>query len=25
VTSLEGEDAMDVWQETVLRVLQLWV
>jgi hypothetical protein len=25
VASLEGEDAFDVWQETVLRVLQLWV
>ncbi len=25
VAELEGEDALDVWQETVLRVLQLWV
>ena len=25
VAPLEGEDAFDVWQETVLRVLQLWV
>jgi hypothetical protein len=25
VAELEGEDAFDVWQETVLRVLQLWV
>lgn len=25
VTELEGEDAMDAWQETVLRILQLWV
>jgi hypothetical protein len=25
VASLEGEDALDVWQETVLRILQLWV
>jgi hypothetical protein len=25
VTSLEGEEAFDVWQETVLRILQLWV
>lgn len=25
VAALEGEDALDVWQETVLRVLQLWV
>ncbi len=25
VTGLEGEDAFDVWQESVLRVLQLWV
>ena len=25
VGELEGEDAFDVWQETVLRVLQLWV
>jgi hypothetical protein len=25
VAELEGEDAFEVWQETVLRVLQLWV
>lgn len=25
VAELDGEDALDVWQETVLRVLQLWV
>jgi hypothetical protein len=25
VAELEGEDAFDVWRETVLRVLQLWV
>jgi hypothetical protein len=25
VAALEGEDAFDVWQETVLRILQLWV
>jgi hypothetical protein len=25
VASLEGEDAVDVWQETALRVLELWV
>ena len=25
VAALEGEDALDVWQETVLRVLQDWV
>ena len=25
VAELEGEDALDVWQESVLRVLQLWV
>jgi hypothetical protein len=25
VAALEGEDALDVWQETVLRILQLWV
>ena len=25
VAELEGEDAFDVWQETVLRILQLWV
>lgn len=25
VAQLEGEDAFDVWQESVLRVLQLWV
>jgi hypothetical protein len=25
VAELEGEDALDVWQETVLRILQLWV
>lgn len=25
VAELEGEDAFDVWQETLLRVLQLWV
>lgn len=25
VAALEGEDAFDVWQETVLRTLQLWV
>lgn len=25
VYALDGEDAFDVWQETVLRVLQLWV
>jgi hypothetical protein len=25
VTALEGEEAFDVWQETVLRILQLWV
>jgi hypothetical protein len=25
VATLEGEDAFDVWQETVLRILQLWV
>jgi hypothetical protein len=25
VTTLEGEDAFDVWLETVLRILQLWV
>ena len=25
VAELEGEDAFDVWQETALRVLQLWV
>jgi hypothetical protein len=25
VAELEGEDALDVWQETVLRVLELWV
>jgi hypothetical protein len=25
VAALEGEDPFDVWQETVLRVLQLWV
>jgi len=25
VAELEGEDAFDVWQETVLRTLQLWV
>lgn len=25
VAELEGEDAFDVWQATVLRVLQLWV
>ena len=23
--TLDGEDALDVWRETVLRVLQLWV
>ena len=25
VTALEGEEALDVWQESVLRILQLWV
>ncbi len=25
VAALEGEDPLDVWQETVLRILQLWV
>jgi hypothetical protein len=25
VAALEGEDPFDVWQETVLRVLQMWV
>ncbi len=25
VAELEGEDAFDVWQETALRILQLWV
>ena len=25
VAELEGEDALDVWHETVLRILQLWV
>jgi hypothetical protein len=25
VAELEGEDAFEVWQETVLRILQLWV
>jgi hypothetical protein len=25
VASLEGEDAFDVWLETLLRILQLWV
>jgi len=25
VAPLEGEDAFDVWQESVLRILQLWV
>jgi hypothetical protein len=25
VAELEGEDAFDVWQETILRILQLWV
>jgi hypothetical protein len=25
VTALEGEEAFDTWQETVLRILQLWV
>jgi len=25
VAEPDGEDAFDVWQETVLRVLQLWV
>ncbi len=25
VGTLDGEDPIDVWQETVLRVLQLWV
>jgi vWA domain found in the FtsH ternary systems/N-terminal helical region fused to the FtsH ternary system vWA domain len=25
VAELEGEDALDVWLETVLRILQLWV
>ena len=25
VAALDGEDAFDVWQETVLRILQLWV
>jgi len=25
VAAMEGEDAFDVWQETVLRILQLWV
>ena len=25
VAALEGEDPFDVWHETVLRILQLWV
>jgi hypothetical protein len=25
VAAMEGEDAFDVWQETILRILQLWV
>src|SRR5205823_3969496 len=25
VYTVDGEDAFDVWQETVLRILQLWV
>ena len=25
VAALEGDDPFDVWQETVLRILQLWV
>ncbi len=25
VAELEGDDALEVWQQTALRVLQLWV